>query len=247
MSYKVGIGLCTYNRPIIASRVALATRETTDNVNLVCSIDGGDIDSYDLPGLTRCCDEIIIGENKGVVQNKNRLLVYLQNCDYIFIVEDDIVPLKKGWVELYINALNNSGYGHLNYIHDLAKTHKVKDMEFQGTILDYYEDLGGALMLMSKKCIDKVGLLDPGYNFYGYGHCDYTRRCEMAGEYPPINEGHPHIRGIDSYITLDMSLLSVTTESDKEMYLRKNGERYNSGSPQVNVPITDFLKEINIE
>jgi hypothetical protein len=108
-------------------------------------------------------------------------------------------------------------------------------------IIEYYKDLGGALMLMSKKCIDKVGIFDPEYKFYGYGHCDYTRRCQMAGLYPPIALGHPHIKDVDPFLILDMSIPAATEDSAKKACIVKNGVRYNGGSPAINIPLRSFF------
>jgi GT2 family glycosyltransferase len=242
MTPKIGIGLCTYNRPDMAIRVAKAVRETTNSIYFVCSIDGGNIGNYDIEGLIGYCDEVIIGKNQGVIRNKNRLLAYLQNCDYIFLMDDDLIPLKSGWIEIYIEALRCTGYEHINYIHDLAKSVKITEKSYSGgVVIEYYKDLGGALMLMSKKCVEKVGIFDPEYKFYGYGHCDYTRRCQMAGLYPPVSLGHPHVKGIDPYLMLDMSVPTVTEDSVKKIYIEKNGARYNGGSPAINIPLRSFF------
>lgn len=116
-AHKIGIGLCTYNRLDKALQTARAIKETTQGVNLVCSIDGGDFSKYHTEEFLNLGYEVLVGSNQGVVRNKNRLINYLQNCDYIFIIEDDLTPIKFGWVEKYIKALQCTGYEHINYIH----------------------------------------------------------------------------------------------------------------------------------
>lgn len=239
---KIGIGLCTYNRPEKALEIMQAIRNSTDNVRLVCAIDGGDFLRYDLKRASELCDELIIGENRGMIENKNRLLVYLQNFDCVFLMDDDLVPIKKGWLELYLEALKVSGYEHLNYIHEIAKYTKLSEVKYTDEItLEYYKDLGGALMVMTKKCLDTVGILDPEYKFYGYGHCDYTRRCQMAGLCPSEAFGNPHIKGIEFYLKLDTNMESVTSESDKIKFMKINGARHCGGSKRVYIPIEEFI------
>jgi GT2 family glycosyltransferase len=246
-TYKIGIGLSTYNRPDEALSIARAIRDTTENTNLICSIDGGSFLNYDLGAISSTCDDIIIGSNQGVCRNKNRLLVYLQNCDFIFLIEDDLRPLKKGWVEMYIEALNKSGYQHFNYIHTLARSLKISEKEVSDKItFEYYEDLGGALMIVTKECLNKVGILDPDYKFYGYGHCDYTRRCRLAGIYPSVEEGNPHIKGIDEYITLDYSIPQTTSALKRTEDRANNETLYRRGSPNVLVTPNQHLKDYYI-
>lgn len=237
---KVGIGLCTYNRPDKALQTAKAIKETTQGVNLICSIDGGDFSKYNLEEFIKLGYEVIVGGNQGVVRNKNRIINYLQNCDFIFIIEDDLTPLKFGWVERYIKALQTTGYEHINYIHELARSQAPQEREyFDGITIEFHGALGGALMVMTNKCLQKIGILDPEYKFYGYGHCDFTRRCQQANEYPNL---HPHIKGIDEYLKLDIQIPSATESFEKKEYIRMNGIRFQNGSPRIHIPIKDFLK-----
>lgn len=242
MKIKIGVGLSTYNRPDMALRVIRAIRETTNGVNTVCSIDGGNIGSYNIAEMLKHCGEVIIGTNQGVVRNKNRLLNYLQNCDFIFIIEDDLIPIKNGWVEKYLEALKATGYDHMNFIHGLAQSNKCNEIKYPNDLtIEYYKDLGGALMVMTKRCINEVGIFDPDYKFYGYGHCDYTRRCQLANLYPPVKIGHPHIKGMEAYLKLDIHTSSSTDQDKKGAYIKANGTRYSSGSPMVKIPINNFL------
>ena len=236
---RVGVGLCTYNRPGKALQVAKAIRNTTKDIYLVVSIDGGDVLKYDLIEMGKYCDEIILGKNEGVVKNKNRLITYLQGCDYIFLIEDDLVPIKEGWVELYIKAMQATSYHHLNFIHLLARDKMISQRVAGGINIAYYKNLGGALMIFTKKCLSLVGLFDPKYKFYGYCHCDYTRRCQLAGMYPK-DFGHPHLVDIDKYLVLDVSIPSATPSALRDTYVKSNGVRYQGGSPRVAIPLHEF-------
>ncbi len=240
-NYRVGVGVCTYNRPDRALSLVKAIRDTTDNVNLICSIDGGDFLKYDLENINSLCDNLLIGKNDGVVVNKNRLLVYLQDCDFIFLIEDDLLPIKKGWIDKYLEVIEKTGYQHLNYIHGLARSCKIKEDRISNDItLEYFNDLGGGLMIITKDCLQRVGLFDPRYKYYGYGHCDYTRRCRMAGLYPSDGNGNPHIKDIDNYLYMDPTIPSSMSISDRDKYRAENSKRYGSGSPRVYIPKEEF-------
>lgn len=240
---KVGIGLCTYNRHDKALQTAKAIKETTQDVNLLCSIDGGDFSKYNLEEFLKMGYEVVLGGNQGVVKNKNRIISYLQNCDYIFIIEDDLTPVKAGWVEKYIEALQCTGYDHLNFIHEAARSIKYKEKKYSDSItLGYFEYLGGTLMVLTNKCIQQVGILDPEYKYYGHGHTDYTRRCQQAKLYASAEEGHPHVMGIDEYLKLDLSIPSATESTARSNFIKVNGIRFQSGSPRIHIPIKEFLR-----
>lgn len=241
--YKIGVGLCTYNRPDKALQTARAIKETTQDVNLVCSIDGGFFTKYTIEEFTKIGYDVIIGENQGVVRNKNRLINYLQNCDFIFIIEDDLTPIKAGWIERYIEALQCTGYNHFNFIHESARATIVNEKKYSDNLtVGYFRLLGGVLMVMTNKCINQVGILDPEYKFYGHGHTDYTRRCQAAKLYASPEEGHPHIMGIDDYLKLDLSIPSATESTARDNYIKINGMRFIKGSPVVHIPVKQFLK-----
>lgn len=242
-SVKIGVGLCTYNRPDKALQTAKAVKETTQGVNLVCSIDGGDFSKYNIEEFLKLGYEIVIGENQGVVRNKNRIINYLQNCDFIFIIEDDLTPVKAGWVEKYIEALQCTGYDHINYLHEAARVTKFKEKKYSDNItIEYFGLLGGTLMVMTNKCIHQVGIIDPEYKFYGHEHTDYTRRCLQANLYASSGEGHPHIMGIDEYLKLDLSIPSTVNFSKKEELIKINSIRFQKGSPKNCIPVKEFLR-----
>jgi len=239
---REGLGLCTYNRPDKALQTAKAIKETTHEVNLLCSIDGGDFSKYDLEEFIKLGYGVIVGGNQGVVRNKNRIINYLQNCDYIFVIEDDLTPIKAGWVEKYIEALQCTGYDHLNFIHEQARSPKYKETKYSDTItIEYFGYLGGTLMVMTNKCLHQVGILDPEYKFYGHGHTDYTRRCQQAKLSASSEEGYPHIKGIDDYLVMDLSIPSATDLPLRENYIKINGVRFQNGSPEICIPIKEFL------
>lgn len=242
-SVKIGVGLCTYNRPDKALQTAKAVKETTQGVNLVCSIDGGDFSKYNIEEFLKLGYEVIVGDNQGVVRNKNRIINYLQNCDYLFIIEDDLTPMKAGWVELYIEALRCTGYDHINFIPETARATKIKEKKYSDSItLTYYGLLSGQLMVMTNKCLHQVGILDPEYKFYGHGHTDYTRRCQQAKLHASSEEGYPHVMGIDEYLRLDYTIPSITESTAKYNYIKLNGDRFRKGSPRICIPVNEFLR-----
>ncbi len=70
-------------------------------------------------------------------------------------------------------------------------------------------------MVMTKEVIEKVGAFDMTYGRYGFEHCDYTRRCKLAGLcQPAIHDAHPFILEADLYFRD----LNIKTTIDPEDY-----------------------------
>lgn len=116
---------------------------------------------------------------KGVAYSKNQNLKTLQDCDYIFLFDDDCYPIKNGWPEYFINSNQN----HLLY---LTKKHNkiiIKDD------IEIYQDCGGVFMFLTKEVLNKVGYINSDYGQYGFEHAGYSNRIYKAGfTYAPYQQ-----------------------------------------------------------
>jgi GT2 family glycosyltransferase len=232
---KIGIGLCSYNRPELATQTCKSLLNTIDRskyeIKTICSVDDTNLTGYD---WIKDNFGIIYGPNGGIPVNKNRIIKYLSDCDYIFLSEDDITYLKEGWIDMYIKAIRVTQFQHFNYI--------VSDYrEYIQRILKYPENINlgitgayvnGVLMVMSKKCIDTVGGFDLRYKTYGYEHADYTRRCAMAKLYPPQ---HVHVMETSDFIHWGHSESSIK-EEDKKKFINYNAKLFHSPINKIYIP-----------
>jgi GT2 family glycosyltransferase len=198
---KIGIGVCSYNRPELATQVCKDILSTVDTskyeIKTICSVDDTNLTGYD---WVKDNFGLIYGPNGGIPINKNRIIKYLSDCDVMFLSEDDITFKKEGWIDSYLKALRVTKYHHFNFI--------VSDYrKYIKQALQYPEDVqlgitgnyvNGVLMVMTKHCIDTIGGFDLRYKKYGYEHADYTRRCAIAGLYP--NRFHVHVMDATNYI-----------------------------------------------
>lgn len=180
-SYKVGIGMSTYNRPEILKwtlKQLLEMKQPTTQV--VVSDDGSTnpavrdvIRSFNVPWTT--------GPNCGSVGNKNRLLRLLCDCDYIFIIEDDLLMLAEDWEQFWINGYLQSGIHHFTFsphgpYGDLKNKTKFDDVVVEHTAAD-----GGTFSFYTKKVIETCGGFSPKFNGMGWGHCEFSERIFRAG------------------------------------------------------------------
>jgi len=228
---NVGVGVCSYRRPELATEVCRGILRTIEgskhNITTVCSLDDSNTSGYEWIAANF---NLIHGENKGISINKNRLIRNLINNDVIFIAEDDIAFYKSGWVELYIKAIELTGFQHFNFIVPdyrkfIKRTIKYGDI-FIGDTGPY---VNGVLMVMSKKCIDTVGGFDDRYERYGYEHADYTDRCKRAGIYPNF---HMHVMESSEYLNWVPSQ-SCFSEEEKKIFIKANAVRFHAPIKEI--------------
>jgi len=223
---NIGIGVCSFKRPELATITCKSILNTVDrtkfNISTVCSLDDTGFIGYE---WIQSNFGLIYGPNSGISVNKNRLLKYLYNNDFIFLLEDDIILLKEGWLELYLRAIELTGYQHFNYIVShyreyIKTTTKYGDI----TLGDCGPYVNGIFMVMSKRCLEVVGGFDEKYQKYGYEHPDFTKRCKMAGIYP---SNHIHVMEATPFIDWYPSS-SCLSEEEKKKYIAINAKTYDA-------------------
>jgi hypothetical protein len=116
---------------------------------------------------------------RGVAYSKNQNLKTLQDCDYIFLFDDDCYVTKEGWADYFINSKQH----HLLF---LNKSHNK--LASHGEV-EYFTDCGGVFMFLTKDVLNKVGYMNPEYGQYGFEHAGYSNRIYKAGfTYAPYQQ-----------------------------------------------------------
>jgi glycosyltransferase involved in cell wall biosynthesis len=205
MKPKIGLGLVTYNREnyFKKSFESVPKDGTLDEIVIVNDGTPYNIDIN--------VDLIQHDKNKGVGISKNDAFKYLlsKNCDYIFLMEDDIIIKDKSVFDRYINAHKETGIHHFNYsqhglmnkIPNTETPKPISTIEYKNTSIQLYLHCVGAFSFYTKKCLDKVGLMDE--NFYNATeHLEHTYNIIKAGMHPPfwwfadINESNKYLSDI---------------------------------------------------
>lgn len=119
-------------------------------------------------------------QRRGVAYRKNECLRALQHCDYIFLFDDDCFPIKKGWVDFFIDAYKASGNHHFLYLKQTATIKKL----IQNASIDVFDNCGGCFMFLTKEAVKAVGGFNHDYGYYGFEHAGYTNRVHQAGLTP---------------------------------------------------------------
>jgi len=208
MSGKIGVGVITCNREDFLTQCLDSI--PLGMVDEICVINDGDRLSVDITDNYR---KIFMQEhvvNLGVGKSKNDALKYLtsMDCDYIFLLEDDIILLDKNVFNEYIKAHKASGIHHFNYgpgspfnrkqtikNYDLHNRHLLDQHTEPNPrmVIDYGNDIKVSLFehtvamfsFFTKEILDKVGLIDEDY-YNAWEHVDHTYRIIKEGYHPPF-------------------------------------------------------------
>lgn len=204
---NIGIGITTFNRQSTLTETITKIRQFTKRPYKLVIVDDGS--TVPVKEAT-----FRFSKNQGSPIVKNKCLELLDDCEHIFLFDDDTFPIKDGWEMKYID----SGIKHLNYT-----------FKYQYELIDgvrHLENPNGCMMYIHKSVLDKVGGFDTGFVKYGYWHGAFSNRVYNAGLIP-----HPFIDIVDSsdYIfCLDQNgKLNKTSTPDRMRYLRQNKIRYN--------------------
>ena len=111
---KIGLGTITHNRPDYLRSIIASIEPCLDTIDeFVVINDGEEVKDIVLPRGELIKNEI----NLGVAKSKNKAMKYLfdKGCDYIFIVEDDMIIKDKTIFQKYVEAHKVSGIHHFNY------------------------------------------------------------------------------------------------------------------------------------
>lgn len=202
---KIGVGIITCNRPEYLKSLLDSLSPCHTEFDEIVVINDGKKIEFNLPFGTL----IENPENLGVAKTKNKALKFLlnKNCDYIFLIEDDLVINDPAVFNKYINACEQTGIQHFNFgpgtpfnrkqttYCDLDNRDKLnqKSEPNPKIIIEYtndvkcafYEHVAGLFSFYTKKCLDKVGLLDEQF-FNAWEHVAHTYEIIKQNMHPPF-------------------------------------------------------------
>jgi glycosyltransferase involved in cell wall biosynthesis len=180
-----GVALCTYNRSSNLKEIVQAILNTVHPETRVVVCDDGSTD--DTPYLMTEFKNVLYlrGPNRGVAANKNRALWALQDCAFIAMFEDDLLPTTKGWFERYQNAALVSDIHHFCRVQDKLVDETVPEfsawMREKGYTPIYGPSPRGDFTFITNKVIQKVGGFHPQFKGVGYAHGEWSGRVAKAG------------------------------------------------------------------
>jgi glycosyltransferase involved in cell wall biosynthesis len=217
---RIFIGIKTYNRVDYLRQCLTSIMQTLEpGFDYVVAVadDGSDDGTNEyLSALRLPIDLSVIRNRRRYASGQFNELVDMamrRQADFMFILDDDVVFRKSGWVSAYRQVALESGYHHLchyNLPHhaQLAPNRGVDpsptELESSRHALSAYgsvEQAMGALMTLTPEVVDGVGQADEAnFSVRGQWHVDFSARACRAGfnEYNRFFD----LRGSNEYIEL---------------------------------------------
>lgn len=157
-SHSIGIGISTTpNRSILSDTINAFYQFMPQEAKLVIELDK---------------------KYTGVAATKNRLLAELDDCEHIFLFDDDCYPIADEWWLSYIEAEQP----HLMYQFKLPGKSKTDMQElYRDDKIVAYSHTRGAMIYIERQVLDIVGGFDEAYGQAMFEHPDFTNRIHNAG------------------------------------------------------------------
>lgn len=236
---KIGVGIITCNRPDYL-RNLLNTVPFDKISEIVVVNDGKPVDNFDLPAGVWIDNP----QNLGVGKSKNKAMKHLydKGCDYIFIIEDDMLIKDSTVFNKYIEAFERSGIHHFNYgpgspfnrkqtiqNFDLHNRHLLDQHSEPNPkmVVDYgnikialYEHTVAMFSFFTREVLDKVGFIDEEF-YNAWEHVDHTYRIIKAGYHPPF-WWFADIFESDKYLTEAPGAIDNSSIANKTEQWQKN-------------------------
>lgn len=133
---------------------------------------------------------------KGIAYSKNKGLEALEECEHVFLLDDDVFPTDKDWINQYLEAhKQHPDQKVLLYQNDTCV--KIKDY---GSVTRYRQ-MSGVLFSLTRAAIKRIGGFQTNYAPYAWHDLSYRYRCSNAGLMPlgdcTPNNAHLHSFDLD--------------------------------------------------
>ena len=186
---KIGIGIITCNRnEFLRDCVKSIAPEWYDELII---INDGDKPITTFYG----CEIVNNDQNIGVCKSKNKALKELLNrdCDYIFLVEDDM-RFKRNAFDEYIKASAITGIQHMSFAyHGPANKGNISKGEPKPRKVIDYGDVKialnqhsvGAVCFYTRKSLEDVGIFDEDFDKNNFEHVEHSYRLAKSGYSTP--------------------------------------------------------------
>lgn len=179
MKAKIGVGVVTYNRADYFKVAIDSVLKHLDMVDEIVVVDDGSTSpEYDkilkaLPARVH----VIRQKNAGVGPAKNACFKYLlgQGCDFLFIMEDDLVIKDRMAVVGYLAAHKMTNFPHLlfSYHGDNRQMKPVYNQDSHP--LAFWPNCVGAWCFYTREVLERVGLMDENFH-NAYEHVEHSWR-----------------------------------------------------------------------
>ena len=234
------LAITTYNRLSFLKEMIHSFFKYTKNINdwkIIIADDGSTdgtkdfIETIDFKNTVK-----IYNQRVGISNQTNSIFLELANLNEFicFKADDDMIFIKDGWDELYINAINSSGFEHLCFDHYLFnqfgdnKKAVYEKPIIEGSLLARIPSIfaKGCFFTVTNSILKYVGYMDANLFFHGYEHVDYSMRCARFGFNNQKNIFDA--KDSDLFLSYRFPLLGKDQPClDKSIYIKNGNNRRN--------------------
>jgi GT2 family glycosyltransferase len=207
---SIGLGIVTHERPDHFRRVAAGVHKHLAGLaHFYIQDDASKKVEYSsmYKRVRQWADVEINPKNLGVGKTKNRLLqrMLADGHDWLFVVEDDCVPVDPKAITGYVEACEKSGWQHLSFHGHGPANGRESGGRAPWTVLreiTLWQEYVGAWCIYSREALEKVGLMDDAFT-NSHEHVNHTARMQLAGfaPYSTYFRSCPDATGSDSWIS----------------------------------------------
>jgi glycosyltransferase involved in cell wall biosynthesis len=215
----IGIGVTVHNRNETAQKTIAAIRKfAPEQPHRIVIVD--DASTTPIPGAT-----FRFEYNVGIARAKNKCIQLLQDCDELFLFDDDCRPIAKGWETPYQEAPADLISLNWSHYQDGTATGN-NELNRIGGLVYFYRPCG-VLLYARRKIWEEIGGMDQAYIRWGYEHVEWARRAWNRGliPYPYIGIQNPLEKvEADDYITKLEE--STTPRATRSLYVYNSQLRF---------------------
>lgn len=204
---KVGLGICLYNRPDYFEQIIPGIEKVLPKVDVAWAYNDGSTKSYKkvYEKKPKKLNIMHNPKNKGVARAKNWLLKKLmdEGCDYMFILEEDIILDSPKAITEYVRLSKLSGIEHFLFAH-----HGEANVDMLYTSkggVDCWTACVGAYGMYTRNVIETCGYFDENM-FNAFEHIEHSYRIQKAGLttpyplYPDLTKSREYMHEIPGSI-----------------------------------------------
>jgi glycosyltransferase involved in cell wall biosynthesis len=230
---KIGIAILTYNRPQFCHDCI----NSIPKLGPLVVINDGNSYRDEVYDKSKVDEVIQHSQNKSVGVSKNEALrwLYQNNCEYLFLVEDDMFISNPNVFEDYIKASKHTGLTHLMFGYhgdgniNPDKSPKPRKIVDYGNGIEIALNLHcvGSFCMYHRGIVKHVGYIDEHFNKNCWDHVEHSYKIVQKGLIPAY-WWWPDLANSYTYIKEqgDTKTTSVISHSDEWMRNMREGAEY---------------------
>lgn len=225
----IGIGITTHNRNALVAETVAKVQALTPNAKIIV-VD----DASDRPVKLDGVQVYRFKNNVGIARAKNKCLELLNDCQHIFLFDDDTYPIAPDWWVPYVNSKEH----HLMYLFEnWASGKPVGDdaIVYKDDQVVAHHHARGCMLYVDSLALATVGGMDVRYGKAMNEHLDWSMRMHNAGlstfRYMDVVGSEQLIYSMDQHQEVRTSITNRVSNNTNNKHLLAEAETSSAYMP----------------